>query len=154
MSAAQIRAQFDLDQLTQAVNDMSRGLVLADEKNARSIAKAYVNAIVSNPEQELDFETYVRKQILATPRAKLIYKTKPQSLSEEQYLQPYVQAAQSRIGAGYGEQLANIATAGAQLNSDPAAYEARLNRTSQVQNSSPYLQALGEQISSLKGVLR
>lgn len=153
-TAAQIRAQFDLDQLTQTVNDMSRALVLADDKNARSIARSYVNAIVANPEQELDFETFVRGRILASNRAKTIYKSKPKSLTEEQFLQPYVQAAMQRIGPGFGDQLAQLSIAGAQLNADPNAFQQRLERTSQVQSGAPFLTGLAEQLTGIKDVLR
>lgn len=153
-TAAEIRAQFDVDQMVSAINDMSRGLVLAEEKNARSIANGYINAIVANPEQELDFETFVRNKILGSARAKVIYAGKPESLSHEQFLQPYVQAFQQMAGPGFGDQLSDVATAGARLNADPNAYRARLERTSQVQASSPFLNKLGERMAGIRGVLR
>lgn len=153
-TAAEIRAQFDLDQLTRLVDEMSRALVLAEEPNARAIATAYVDAIVKDPNQELDFETFVRNRILSTARAKTIYKNKPESMSEEQYLQPYVAAFQSRVGPGFGDQLANTATAGARLGASPGAFEQRLNRTRQVQTSTPFLSKMGQRLSNVQQVLR
>lgn len=153
-TAAEIRAQFDLDQLTRLVDEMSRALVLAEEPNARAIATAYVDAIVKDPKQELDFETFVRNRILSTARAKTIYKNKPESMSEEQYLQPYVAAFQSRVGPGFGDQLANTAIAGARLGASPGAFEQRLNRTRQVQTSTPFLSKMGQRLSNFQQVLR
>jgi hypothetical protein len=128
--------------------------VIAEAKDARAIANAYVNAIVKNPEQQLDFETFARERILSTPRAKAIYKDKPEGLSHEQFLQPYVQAAQQMIGPGYGDQLADIATGGARLQASPGAFRTRLERTSQVRTSAPYMAKLTEQLRGIKDVLR
>lgn len=153
-TAAEIRAQFDLDQLTRLVDEMSRALVLAEEPNARAIATAYVDAIVKDPKQELDFETFVRNRILSTARAKMIYRNKPESMSEEQYLQPYVAAFQSRVGPGFGDQLADTAIAGARLGASPDAFEQRLNRTRQVQTSTPFLSKMGQRLSNFRQVLR
>lgn len=153
-TAAEIRAQFDMDALIEAVNQMSRGLILTEFDSARAVAKSYVDAIVANPEQKLDFETFARARILNSPRAKVIYKDKPEALSHEQFLQPYVQAASQMIGPGHGNQLANIATGGARLGADPNAFRARLQRTRQVQSSTPFLSKLGDRVSGLKQVLR
>lgn len=153
-TAAEIRAQFDLDHLTQLVNEMSQGLVLAEEPNARKIAKAYVDAIVANPKQELDFGTYARSKIMGTARAAVIYKHKPEGISEEQYLQPYVAAFQQMAGPGFGDQLADTATAGARLGASPAAFQQRMMRTSQVQTSSPFLTKMGQRLTNFSEVLR
>lgn len=153
-TAAEIRAQFDVNEMVQRIQDASRGLILAEYDGAAALANTYIDMIVKNPEQQLDFNTFVRGKILGSARAKVLYKSKPESMSEEQYLQPYVQSAMQMIGPGYGEQLGEIASGGAMLNADPNAFRARLQRTSQVQSSAPFLKNLGDQISGIKGVLR
>lgn len=151
---AEIRAQFDMTQLTNAVNQMSRALLLEESDDAKAVAEAYVGAIVQNPDQKLDFETFAREKILSKPRAKLIYANKPEGMSEEQFLQPFFQAAQQRIGPGFGSQAADIAIEGARFGASPQAFQARLNRTRQVQSSAPFLRNLGEKISSVRRVLK
>ena len=153
-TAEEIRAQFDTKQMANIVNDMSRGLVLQEAKDADKLVNTYINAIIKNPEQQLDFETFVRTHVLSSNRAKAIYMDKPESMSHEQFLQPYVQAAQQMIGPGFGEQLANIATGGARLAASPDAYRSRLNRERQVQLSTPFLNRMGEQLREVAGVLR
>lgn len=153
-SAAEIRAQFDVDELTDVVNQMSRAFLVEEADDARAIAKSYVDAIVGNPEQKLDFETFARKRLLAKPKAKVIYQNKPEGLSEEQFLQPFVQAAQQRIGPGFGDQLQRVATGGARLGASPQAFQQRLERTRQVQTSTPFLSKLGERMNNFAGVLR
>lgn len=153
-TAAEIRSQFDVEQLTNTINQMSQALLLEEAPEARSMAKAYVSAIVANPDQKLDFETFVREKLLAKPRAKMIYQNKPEGLSEEQFLQPYVQAAQQRIGPGFGDQLSDIAIGGARMVSSPQTFQARLNRTRQVQSGAPFLSKLGQRLSSVREVLR
>lgn len=153
-TAAEIRSQFDVEQLTNTINQMSQALLLEEAPEARSMAKAYVSAIVANPDQKLDFETFVREKLLSKPRAKMIYQNKPEGLSEEQFLQPYVQAAQQRIGPGFGDQLSDIAIGGARMVSSPQTFQARLNRTRQVQSGAPFLSKLGERLSSVREVLR
>ena len=153
-SGRNIRASFDLDEMTRAVNDYARGLILAEMPNARAIAKAYVDAVVANPSQKRDFTTFVRERVLETSRAKAIYENKPDSMSHEQYLQPYVQAFQQIAGPGYGEQQANTAINAARLQASPAAFQARLMRTSQVQSSAPFLSRLSDRMSGFRQVLR
>lgn len=153
-TAAEIRASFDMDQLTNSVNQMSRALILSELPNASAVAKSYVDAIVSNPAQELDFETFARERIMNTARAKTIYRGKPESMSEEQFLQPYVQAAAQRIGPGFGDQLADTAINAARLGASPQAFQQRLERTRQVQTSAPFLNRMGEHLRGVKEVLR
>jgi hypothetical protein len=139
--------------MTGVVNDMARGLILDDLPNARNIAKSFVELIVANPEQNRDFETYVRSRILETPRAKTIYARKPESISHEQFLQPYVQAFMQQAGPGFGDQLAETAIGGARLHASPQAYQARLDKTRQVQSGAPFLQNLRDHLLGLKGGL-
>ncbi len=153
-SAADIRASFDLDQLTSTVNQMAQALILDTMPNASAVAKSYIDAIVANPSQNLDFETFARDRILETARAKTIYKNKPDAITEEQFLQPYVQAFMQRAGPGFGDQLATTATAGARLGASPDAFQARLDRTRQVQTGAPFLANLGRRLSNFGQVLR
>lgn len=150
----QIRAQFDLDELSDAANTMWRGLVLEDAPAARAMAKAYVEAIVANPEQKLDFEQFVLKQIRDTSRYKVIYKNKPASMSEQQFLQPIFQQVSQTLGAGFGEQVADITINQARLGTSPAQLQQRLQREDQVQTSAPFLQNLGQRMSGFRGVLK
>lgn len=149
-----IRDQFDLDELTSAVNQMARGLLLAEASNARQIAKTYVNLVANNPEKRLDFKTFVRERLLETPRAKLIYANKPESMSHEEFLQPYVNAAAQMIGPGFGTQRADLSINAARLGASPGAFAARLSRTRQVQSSSPFMERLGQRLARFGSVLR
>lgn len=150
-TADEIRANFDLDQLSSAVNDIYRGLILDDAKDPRGIASAYVEAIVRNPQQKLDFQSFVEKQAMATPRFASIYRNKPAALSPQQYIQPFLQAALQTVRPN---DAAKIATGGAQMGADPNAYRARLARTNAQTTSAPFIAGLEQRLHSLKGVLK
>ncbi len=152
LTAEEIRNMFDLDELAKAVNDMNRGLVLEDHNDAKGLARKYVDAIVATgAEKEIDFETFVRNKIEATARFKNIYKRKPESVSAEAYMAPYLQAAMQMASPG---EAAAIAIGGAQFGASAESFRQRLNRTDNVTGSSPFINALEGRMNNLNAVLR
>lgn len=150
-TADEIRAQFDLDQLSEEVNKMYRAYLLTDSPSARGIATAYVDAIVKNPDQKLDFQTFVLNRIRGEARHKSIYRNKPDSVDEIEYLRPYMQSAMSMLRPQNAEE---AAIAGAQFGADPNAFAARLMRSDEVTGSAPFINAMEQRVSSVSKVFR
>ena len=150
-TAQEIRQSFDLDELTNAVSNMYRGLLLDDAADPRAIARAYIEAIVSNPDQKLDFDTYVEGYIDKEPRAAAIYRNKPDSMSKAQFLQPYMQSAQQVLRPGNA---AEAARAGAQLGSSPDAFREKLGRSREAQVSSPFITGMENKITQLGNLFK
>lgn len=150
-TAAQIRANFDIDQLSAQVSEIFRGTILDEAKDPRGIASAYVEAIVKNPEQKLDFQTFVENQAKATPRYASLYRNKPEGLGDAQYLMPYLNSA---MQAARPKEAVNIAAGGAQLGADPAAFRSRLNRTNATVTSAPFISSMENRLTTLNRVLK
>jgi hypothetical protein len=153
-TAAQIRQSFDVDQLANRVIDLWRGYLFEEPKAPRELASAYVEQIVANPDQKLDFDTFVYQRIKNTGRYGLLYRQKGEGVSEAQFLQPYIQSAMQAVGPGRPGQLEGLVTAGARLGADPQAFRGLLARQRQVQNSAPFIQGLEERLTAVRGVLR
>lgn len=156
-TAGEIRAMFDEDQLTDAVNSLWQGWLVEDAPDARSIAKSYINEIVrTRGEQEIDFGTYVTNKIKKTPRHGLIYKNKPDGVSEQQFLQPYVQSATAIMGGGAGvkEAVADVAVGGAALGASGEAFRNRLRRTDANKNSQGFIRGLEDRVRGVSDLLR
>jgi len=156
-TAGEIRAMFDEDQLTEAVNDMWGAYLVEDAPNARAIAANYIDAIVATGgEQEIDFETYVLGKIRATNRHKLVYRNKPAGIDELQYISPYVQSATTVIGGGgrSGATASDVAAGGAALGASGAAFSDRLARTPQHQQTKGYINELEQRVRDVKDILR
>lgn len=75
------------------MNDLWFNAVLDSAPNPRGLAKAYVETIVKDPEQKVDFDTFVRKRVENSKRYKTIYRRKPEGMPHEQFLQPLYQTA-------------------------------------------------------------
>lgn len=143
---------FDLVQLSEAIKAIWNGLLMADPPNARAIAQEYVNLILANPTVKVDFETWVRQRARQTARYKALYQHKPEGISEEQFLQPYLQAALQLLGPGAA---ALQAAAGAvQFNAGVGAFRQRLQRQQNLRGEAPFMSSLSGRLSRLRGILR
>ncbi len=152
-TAAEIRSQFDMDQLSTAVTDLWRGRLLEEPDNPRSVATAYVDQIVaSRGQQELDFEAFVMNRAQETARHKSIYKDKEESVTYAQHLMPFFQAAMQAMGGS--DATAPVAIRGAQFGASPAAFQQNLARQDEVTGSAPFIQGLETRMRELNGVLR
>lgn len=147
-----LRNQFDLDELAEGINNMNRGLVLEEHADAKGLARKYVDAIVATKgEKKIDFETYVRGKIEGTSRFKNIYAHKPESVSAEAYIQPYLQAA---MQMGTPDEAAEVAIGGAQFGASAESFRQRLNRTENATGSAPYINQLEARMNNVSSVLR
>ncbi len=156
-SAQDIRNMFDEDELTEAVNDLWQGWLVEEAPDGRKLAKAYINEIVrTKGQEEIDFQTFVTNKIKKTSRYNLIYQNKPGGVSEQQFLQPYVQSAQRIMGGGQGQEtaVADVAAGGAALGASGEAFGQRLNRTSAVQNSQGFIRGLEDRVRGVSNLLR
>jgi hypothetical protein len=152
LTAAEIRAQFDMDQLASSVTDLWRSNLLEEPRNARAIAKSYVDAVVATGgEQKIDFQTFVDKQMDTTPRSASLYRDKPPGMSKAQFMQPYVQAAAQHLRP---TNVNETARAGAQLGASPGAFRDRLARSNEVRSSSPFITAMEGRMTELSKVFR
>lgn len=144
-----IRKNFDIEELTIAANNLWRGYLLEEGPDMRAVAKEYVERVVADPEQRLDFDTFVYGKLKNTARYAMMYGNKPEGMSEAQFIQPYLQAAQQVIGPGFGDQLNATAIGGARLHASPAAFSERLKRTDQALSSVGFFQHAGNALQSV-----
>lgn len=148
----EIRNMFDLDALATAATNIWRGLLLEEPEDSRGLARAYVDSIVaSGAEKEIDFEQFIRTRVKDTARYASIYKRKPDSYSEEQFLQPYFQAASQMTTPG---RAASVAIGGAQFAASGQQFMQRLNREDSVTGSAPYISALQQKMTGVNGILK
>jgi hypothetical protein len=151
-TAEEIRDQYDLAQLANNVDDMSRGLVLAEHRDAKGLARKYVDAVVdTKAEKVIDFETFVRADIEKTSRYKSIYANKPESVKAENYIAPYLNAAMSMVRPHDADE---IAIGGAQFGASADQFRQRLNRDDAVTGSSTFISGLEGRLEELNGVFK
>lgn len=144
-------ADFDIDQLTEGVQNMWRAYLLTDNDNARNIAEEYAGAIIANPDKKLDFTTYVLNKIRATNRHKAIYKDKPEHLEERDYMSNYLQTARQFLRPDNAD---DVAIYGAQMGADPTAFGGLIGNQREVRNSSPWINKFESRLTELKGIFR
>jgi hypothetical protein len=152
-TADEIRAQFDLDELSRAATDIYRSIMLDEPKNARALAENYVEAVVTNPDQRLDFESFVHRQLENTPRFKALYRNKPKGLSPEYYLQYYLQPAIQTMGAGSRE-LQEVVEGAMKMGTSAGGFAGRLDRTREANLGSPFLSRVAKRTHNLRRMLR
>lgn len=150
-SADEIRAQFDLDQLSDMAAGIWRGSLLEEPKNARDMAKAYVEEIVKNPKQKLDFETYIKKRVESSDRYASIYRNKPEGMDAPTYIQRYYQSALQFLRPRNAE---DVAIQGAQFGADPNAFRGLVNRQDETISSTPFISKIEDRMTRVRGVLR
>jgi len=156
-TASDIRNMFDEDELTEAAHKMWGAYLVEDNPNSRNIAREYINAIVaSGGEQELDFQTFVLNKIRGDARHNMLYRNKPEGMDELQYISPYTQAATAAIGGGGrpGGTANDIASAGAALGSSASAFNSRLARAPEQQQSTSFINSLEQRVRGVRNVLR
>lgn len=152
LSAADIRKQFDIEELARSVDEMNRELVFEPHQDAKRVARAYVEAVVRGKgEQKIDFRTYVESQIENTSRFKSIYRRKPEGVNARQHMAPYIQ--QARAAARPGD-AAELAIGGAQFGATAEQFRARLGREDAVTGSAPFISSLEGRLQSLNSVLK
>ncbi len=151
-TAEEIRKQFDIEELSNAVNGMNQSLVLEEHANPTQVARDYVEAIVkTHGETKIDFETYVRGKIEATGRFKSIYRNKPEALTAEAYMAPYMGAATQVVG---GDEAAEIAIGGAQFGSTAEQFGQRLKRTDAVTGSAGFIGGMESRLQDLNSIFK
>jgi hypothetical protein len=142
---------FDRAELGEVVNSMWRSYLLESNPNAAALVNAYISVAQSNPDQRVDFQTFVLGKIRQSGRYASIYRNKPDSMDEGQYLSPYMETASQYVRP---KNVADYAISGAQFGVDPAAYRSRLGRSNEVQTSAPYITQLESLMRDVSGVLR
>lgn len=151
-TAEDIRGKFDLDELTEAGKNIWRGMLLTDDADIRGMAKSYVDAIVaSKGKKKIDFVEFIRGKAKETDRYASIYSSKPDSLSEEQYLAPYFQAAMQVAAPGDADELA---IGGAQFGADAQTFAARLRRSEAATSSAPFIEELQSRLTALNKLFK
>ena len=149
-----IRKQFDLSALAEDVSKMSRGYLLIESDDPRGVARAYVDAVVANPDQKLDFQQFVLDRLKADPRWNTLYKHKPATLDPLEYLQPYAQQAQQLLGANRGEEWSDQMFHAVSLGADPQAWQNRIERSNSYTSQAPFVAKISERAAGLSHILR
>jgi len=152
---AELRNMFDLDKLTDQANQMGRAFLVEELPEARSIAKAYVDEWVRHRgKKEIDWQTFVKKNLKAKGRWQQIYRNKPDGQSEEQYISRYTSAAQSYLGSSDPEVFGDAVAGGAALGASAEAFAARLRNEDTVQSQAGFIGSLESRVSSISNILR
>lgn len=151
-TAEEIRNQFDLAELANGVTDMYRGILLDEPKDAKKLAREYVDAVVAvKAEKKIDFEAFIRERIEKTARFKSIYVNKPKSMSAEQYIAPYLSAALQMTSP---EEAESVAIGAAQFGASPEQMRSRLQRTDAVSGSAPFIAGLEQRMQGLRNLFK
>lgn len=155
-SPDEIRKQFDMDELTDSVVGMGRAYLVEELENAADIAKAYVDEVVAvRAQQEIDFETFVKKRLKKNPRWQMLYRNKPEGVDEMSYLQPYVQAAMTAMGGGDDvSNVSGVVAGGAALGATPDSFAQRLAREDKVQSQAGFINALEQRVAGINQIFR
>ena len=152
LTAADIRSSFDLTQLSSRANELSRAFLIQELDNPRSIAKAYVDAVVSDPNQKLDYDTFVTEQLKKDPRWNIIMGNRPEGMDPQAYAQHYAQQIFQVLGGG--PEANQIAFEQAALGSSNAGVAGRLERTRANRSSSNYVNNMESRLQSVSELLR
>ena len=155
-TTAEIRASFDVGQLAGRAGDLWRGYLVEEPKDARSIARAYVDAVArTGGKQKIDFDTFVVDRIKKTPRYAVMSKNKPKGMDYMNYIAPFVGSANEILGGNQGRGgISQVVMSAAGLGSDPQSFRERLKRSDTVTGSSGYINSLTEKTSGISRVLR
>lgn len=155
-TADDIRNRYDVEALAGGVNDMWRAYLKEESEDPRGVARAYVEAIVSNPDQALDFEAYVLGRIRGQGRWQVMYANKPDGQDELSYLQPYDTLAQQYLGGSGGDtgRLGRAVAQGAGLGATPDAFRQKLQRTDEFSSTDTFINGLGAKVRGARAVLR
>ncbi len=151
-TAQEIRDQFDIEELSEAAANLWRGMLLTDDADTRGMAKAYIDAMVAGKgKKKIDFVEFIRNKAKATDRYASIYRNKPDSMSEEQYLAPYFQSAMQVVNPHDADE---IAIGGAQFGASSEAFAARLRRSEAATGSAPFINELQERLGALNRLFK
>lgn len=151
-TAEEIRNSFDVDKLTEDATNLWRGILLEEPSNARSMAQAYVDAIVSTGAQkQIDFVEFIRGKAKDTARYASVYRNKPGAMSEETYLGRYYQSALQVLRPDNAD---DVAIRGAQMGASSDAFGANLRRQEEVRQSAPFINELDGRIRDVSSILR
>jgi hypothetical protein len=151
-TAQDIRNQFDVDQLAERASNIWRGMLLEDTSQARSFAQSYVDTMVEHMgKKKIDFDTFIRNKARETARYASIYRSKPDALTEEQFLQPYYQSALQIVRPDNADE---VAIGGAQFGSDASTFAARLRRTDESTSSSNFINELEQRMTGLNNLFK
>lgn len=150
---AEIRQNFDIDQLAAQAQNTWRGLLFDELDDPRGLARQYIDKVVaSGGQQKIDFQTFVQTAAKATGRYGAMYKNKPEGMSEGQFFAPYMQSAQQIMGAN--DDAINTGMAGAMMGASQDSFQGMLNLTDQVQQSAPFITGMENRLTDLRKVFR
>ena len=145
---------FDRNHLVSQVEDLWHAWMMepgdAPMGQINSIVDNYIReakAFWSGKGGQLDFDTYVRDKLKATPRYKTVFKHKLPGTSEEQFLNDYLgRISQFGMGDKFNQEQGFAAvTSGAA----PLEQVKRVSRTREVQNSGGFSQRLAQTLKGL-----
>jgi hypothetical protein len=101
--------------------------------------------------KKIDFDTFIRNKARETARYASIYRSKPDALTEEQFLQPYYQSALQIVRPDNADE---VAIGGAQFGSDASTFAARLRRTDESTSSSNFINELEQRMTGLNNLFK
>lgn len=145
-------AVFDREQLIAAAIQTWRGRLLEEPDNVESLVDEYIqkaNSFWMSKGGQLDFETFILGKAEATPRHKMLYARKPESMTHDQYLGQYVQAVRA-LGVSERTAMREV-EAGASVGASAAGFSERLETLPEVVagNQGTFSQRFAAQIAQL-----
>lgn len=151
LTPEQIRAQYDVDSLARDATRIYQGLLFDEPRDSRAIASAYIDAIIKNPDQKLDWQTFVKGRVQNEARYNLIYKNKPKGMTEEQYFAPYVNSATQMLAP---REISSAVTGAAQLGASQGQFRERMARSDSATSSAPFITGFEKRMQDLAGVFK
>lgn len=150
-TAADIRKSFDIEQLANTANSLSRTYLIQDLDDPQRLARSYVDAVIADPDQKLDYKTFVERQLKKDPRWNIIFKNLPNGMDEAMYIQRYVQQAAAVLGGG--DEATQRAFEGAALGAGAEAFSQRLAKSRAVRSSSKYVNRMEDRLRGVADIL-
>lgn len=150
--AGRAPAVFDRDQLIAEATELWRGRLLEEPDNVGGLVDEYTqkaNSFWMGQGGKLDFATFVLGRTEGTARYKTLYAKKPESLSHEQYLGQYVQAARG-LGLRESATMREV-EAGAASGASAAGFASRLETLPEVSagNQGAFSQRFANHVAQL-----
>lgn len=147
-----IAQSFDIDQLANSAREMWNVYLRADPNvDPKILARAYVQEVTDNPNQALDFATWVKKRMQQDPTWGFVFRNKPPGTADEDYIRQYADAVTSVVGPA--KDANQIIQQLASLNASGDSIGGRLRLHESVQKSTGFMNRVEGRYRSARKML-
>lgn len=151
-TAQDIRNSFDIDQLSQAAEQIWQAMLWDTPEDSRAMASAYIETMVKHMgKKKIDFTAHVRKEAMKTARFKELYKNKPDGIAPEEFLGQYVALANQYLRPENREEYIGR---GARLGASQQQFGQALAKSDEYTGSAPFITGMEQRLQNVSKVLR